>query len=250
MIKETEFVSLVFVGIVMTLILCVGVVLVLLKMNKNRLAHREEIQEIELKKKEEMLRNSISAEENERQRIAKELHDDVNNRLVLIQRQMNQCENTGEMVSELDATMVRLREISHELIPPGLEKFGLSAAIEDLVVKLENNGELEVEADLDESAEPKSREVHLSIFRIVQELVGNTLKYANASRVNLNLAKHEGLGVLSYSDNGSGFDVEKAKDNNSLGLKNIESRASFANADFDLRSEPGKGMSFKLTWKL
>jgi signal transduction histidine kinase len=198
-----------------------------------------------------MLRVSIASEESERKRIAQELHDDVSNQLVLIRRRMESGQASfSDLKTDVDTAISRVREISKDLLPPGIERFGLCAALEDYLQKVSESTDLQLNIDFQTDAQPNDRSRHLSIFRIVQELLGNTLKYAEAENVRITIFKQEEEGILVYEDDGLGFDVESSLRNNSLGLKNIASRAEVLDGSYKLWSGPGKGMKLELKWQI
>ncbi len=251
---EESFPVILFITMFVSIALVVGFVLIAMSYNKSRNKHREEKQKLELEKQEELLGVSVVSEENERKRIAQELHDNVNNKLVVLKQALLSEDIDAEAIRkatlQMDETMSTIRSISHALLPPGLERFGVCSAIEDLADEVMANTDLDVQVDLDESAQPADSAYHLTLFRIVQELVGNSLKYAQASHISISIQKTETGAEFQYHDNGKGFNLESVKDSKSLGLRNIESRVSYMKANSMLHSEPGKGMSLTINWLL
>lgn len=232
-------------------ILVMGFFLLALLNNRNRLQFYQRLKEKELNKKNAMLRVSIASEESERKRIAQELHDDVSNQLVLIRRRAESGKSSySDLKNDLEAAIGRVREISRDLLPPGIERFGLCASLEDYAQKVNDSTELKLILDLQENGQPEDKSKHLSIYRIVQELLGNTIKYAKAKNVRISIVKQEKDGILVYEDDGLGFDVETKLRNNSLGLKNIASRAEVIDGTFSIWSEQGKGMKLELRWRI
>jgi len=251
---EESFIVILIITTLTSIALVTGLVLFAMSYNKTRAKHRAEKQRLELEKQEELLGISIVSEENERKRIAQELHDNVNNRLVILKQALLgdnvQHEDIQRLASQMDETISSIRSISHAMLPPGLERFGVCAAIEDLADELSSTTEIEVNLNLDPGAAPKDSSYHLTLFRIAQELIGNTIKYAEATQISISILKSEKGGQMIYSDNGKGFNLELAKDSKSLGLRNIESRVSFIKASSELYSEPKKGMSLTINWQL
>ena len=96
-------------------------------------------------------------------------------------------------------------------------------------------------------SERLDQRTELGIFRIVQELVSNSLKHANAANITISLSKQGKNVVLQYSDDGIGFDMEKASKGNGLGLQNLESRASMIHGTLDIQSSPGNGFQATLS---
>ena len=139
-----------------------------------------------------------------------------------------------------------VRKISHNMMPGLLTKLGFYEAIEDLFENLNDAGKLEAVLEINGSQErlPENREIML--YRIVQEMVNNTLKYAEAGLIKLIINVYGEYMTMAYSDDGKGFDADKvlAAESNSLGLKSIQSRVNFLNGEVALDSRPGKGVKY------
>ncbi|MEM9921845.1 MAG: ATP-binding protein, partial [Bacteroidota bacterium] len=149
----------------------------------------------------------------------------------------------------LDETIDNIRSITRDLMPTNLERFGLLAAVEDLCKRINDTGELNMSFQYNQKKRIDEQK-EFALYRIVQELVNNTLKYAKADEVQIQLTFNEGILKLSYVDNGRGFELEKwRKDTtlqNGLGLRGIETRASVLGADVQLNSAPEKGFQLAL----
>jgi signal transduction histidine kinase len=145
----------------------------------------------------------------------------------------------------LDQASVDVRRISHNMMPGNLTKFGLVAAIEDLFEEVNDSGVIkaEIKDDLAEFRISENKEIML--YRIVQELVNNTIKHAGASSISLNLIKYDHKILVRYADNGSGFNPDKIKAEKTMGIKSIEDRISFLGGELTIESAPGKGSTFE-----
>jgi signal transduction histidine kinase len=106
----------------------------------------------------------------------------------------------------------------------------------------------EIKDDLAKFRIPENKEIML--YRIVQELVNNTIKHARASSISLNLNKFDHKILVRYADNGSGFDTDKTKAEKTLGLKSIEDRINFLGGELTIESSKGKGSSFEFDFPL
>ena len=189
----------------------------------------------------------IEGEENERNRIAQDLHDGINGDLSAIKFQMmalksklsketNQ-DNLDKSIAMIDTTCEQVRTISHNLTPYAISQFGLSYALEQFCKKMDNplliidyqwfGGNLEL---------PKN--IETSIYRIVQELIQNTIKHANAKEVLVHCNNLEDNLNLTIEDDGQGFDQNLEK--KGIGFKNIENRINYLNAKMDIETS-GKG---------
>jgi signal transduction histidine kinase len=254
-ISENEILIVVFIGILMMLLLAVAFVLFFYFSQKKFQAQQLEAQQKELEYQEQLLYSNIEAQEKERQRIARELHDDIGSKLNVINLSLyrlkkQQPESSATTLNELfgvvKTTLDTTRRISHDLLPPVLENFGLVAALKELCEKYRAASGLDISLAAEETANTLlEKSIALNLFRAIQELLSNTLKYAHATQILIQLDQHGRQLTLSYRDNGQGFDLADANFQKGLGLKNIESRMKMISADYQLQSQPGKGVFFQ-----
>jgi signal transduction histidine kinase len=195
----------------------------------------------------------IEAQEKERRRIARDLHDDICQRLALLSMELDQA-NRG--VNEApDVTKHRLKEIrqhcseiagdvqslSHELHSSRLDYLGIVSAIGGFCHEFSRQHEVSVEfTDRDVPAE-LPREVSLCLFRVTQEALHNAVKYSGVNEYQVELTATEEEIQLAVSDSGRGFDVEVAKKNRGLGLVSMQERVHLVHGSLHVESEPGKG---------
>lgn len=216
-------------------------------------------QEAKLQHQEQLLHSNIKTQEEERERIAKDLHDEVGSKLNVIHLYLHQLlkkqpeakESVSEMITVLKDTIQTSRRISHDLLPPTLDKFGLAVAIEELSEVVEQANDMQLQLELEgERPQGIDKIVEINLFRVLQELISNTLKYAKATEVRIKLWQNEEKVILNYADNGLGFDPDKKEHQKGLGMKNIESRLQMIGAELDLKSSPGKGVQVQIESKL
>ena len=210
-----------------------------------------ELNEIRARQQEEILQNTISAQEKERKRIAQDLHDEVGAMLSVVKLNVGRIEKKSEepvakeLAAEtktyLDEVITQVRRISRSLLPPSLEKLGLYFALEELANWVNKADQLKIVCWKGGEQFRFDIKKELAVFRIVQELLNNAIKHAGASTiyVNARFSLNNNL-MISVTDNGKGFDL-KEKMNAGLGLKNLESRTQIMNARFKMKSTPGKG---------
>lgn len=215
-------------------------------------------QDLELSHQQNLLYGTIVAQEKERQRIAQDLHDDVGSKLNVIflhlhrLRKLNkQSKNLQEPLIELHAllqtTIETSRRIAHDLLPPTLEKFGLSEAVEELCNHYERTEAISVTLQVEtvhQSVLSKFEE--LTFYRILQELFHNTIKYASAKRIDIKLKTTSRHVQLTYKDDGKGFDMNDREVQTGLGLRNIANRMNMINGTYELKTMPSEGMSIQL----
>ena len=199
------------------------------------------------------LESLMEGEEKERFRIAKELHDGVNGDLSAIKFKLSsllEMNNTviKEAVSMIDNSCEQVRAISHNLVPPSLKNFNLVEAVEEYCQSM--NSIHEPEVHFQEVGNPivldKKQEANL--FRIVQELVTNSIKHAQAKEINVQLSHQENILQLTVEDNGKGFDP-KAEKGKGIGMQNVQSRVDYLNATIDFLSNE-KGTSYTITMEI
>lgn len=224
---------------------------------RKRLESQLERERIE--KQQEIADAVITAEENERQEIGRELHDNIQQILVsarLFLSMINKMDisESGYSFLQQSSQMIlsainEIRDLSHSMITPFVEKTTLKEAIEKIVLNTSYTSGIKISMEvvgLDE--EKLSEKLRLTTYRIIQEQFSNILKYAKASAVLLKLVQDNENLTLTIHDNGVGFDTsKKAK---GIGLMNIKTRASLFNGEVNIRSSPGQGFELSVIMKL
>ena len=230
------------------LLLAGGLVFFFVTYQKRLLRKQLELNKVKQDQQEEILRNTIQAQENERKRIAQDLHDEVGAMLSVVKLNVSRIEKqtqdkalkvAGETKSYLDEVITQVRGISRSLLPPSLEKLGLMSAIEEMANWVNKSDEIRIECS--KSGEPFRLDIktELALFRVVQELVNNAIKHSGSSLIVVRVRFSKNVAIV-IRDTGKGFDLEE-KMNAGLGLKNLESRTEMAGAKLKLKSEHGKG---------
>lgn len=189
----------------------------------------------------------------ERERISADLHDELGSGLASVGLLLNQvAEHYGDPKLEKAGKHIRkqqqkIKEISYDLAPPILESRGLHFALTDLVEEIRSHGNFIVISNLqlnDQFLLP-AKSVH--IYRIIREILTNTMKHANASQIHVHCEQDEKYVRLELSDNGDGFDTRQLqKPARGFGLQHIQSRIGLLNATMSLESITGKGTSYNI----
>jgi len=205
-----------------------------------------------IREQETRMNAVFQAQEEERRRIAKELHDGVGQTISAIKmnyQSLVQKASENNLVTDfnkigkmLDNAGKEVRSISHQMIPKELEQFGLVPAIEGMLNLNLEHSTVQYQFEHSGFEERIGSHIELVLFRVLQELVSNVLKHSKASDLNVQLVKVKSHVVLNVSDNGIGFDVEK-KEKNGIGLLNIASRIDGIKGHLHYESEPGSGTS-------
>lgn len=201
-----------------------------------------------------LTRKYIEGLESERERMATELHDDVCNSLLALAMNVRSSLESGtphekgmdEQLARLDEIRERLRNISHELMPPVFQYATIDEMLADYVAHLPLPEGLRAEYRSTEGGDWKliPQQIGFEFYRIVQEVVSNTLKYASASLLQVELTWKDAVLSVSVCDNGKGFDPHKKR--KGIGLETVRQRVQTIGAVMSLDAAPGKGMCLKV----
>ncbi len=219
-------------------------------------------QKMEVAYQKELLSAGILAQEAERQRMAVELHDSIGGLLSAskiyvanISQELDVAQFAlfkEKALQALQENIQEVRTITNDLLPQSLEHLGIVSATRALAEKLRELQGIEVicQANAEERFDGDREK---ALFRVLQELIHNALKHAEASQVTISFDFNDDYLEVQYKDDGRGFDrtaYEQRKDRKSFGLKNMESRMAFLNGTFHYDTSPGKGVEVNLTLPL
>jgi signal transduction histidine kinase len=225
-------------GTIGMLALTIGLIVFIIFHQRKVIRYQLRLQRMEHDQQKLLLNASIRLQEEERQRIAADLHDDAGPLLATARLYLNenlvnldkttQLQSIYNAKSIIDDTIQLIRNISHSLMPPTLKNFGLESAVNDLFQKISGSGSMNASSRFHDYRERLQSENELIIFRVIQELVNNILKHSNASFIHLTQntsgdkffirLHHDGRGITQNDFN------KLNKSNVGLGLKNIQSR--------------------------
>jgi signal transduction histidine kinase len=199
----------------------------------------------------------IKGQEEERGRLAKDLHDGLGGILSGVKLTLNSM--TGNQVlseqnsyvfhkaiGQLDTAISELRRVAHSMMPEALLKFGLADAIQDYCEGINESGKLKVNFEAWGLEGRQEQSVEVNLYRIVQELLNNTIKHAQATFAHVQLVQIENMITLTVEDNGIGFDVNNLKNNKGAGIVNVESRVAYLNGKLDIKSDSSHGTSVEV----
>ena len=218
------------------------------------LNQRKKMNDQKVKTREQNLKNEIKealveGEIQERERIAKDLHDGIGGRITGIKislehlAQKTNNKELGGAVHQLEACLSDIRHTARNLTPETLKKFGLEEALKDFCQSL-NSEKLKVSCYVNQLNANTAPKTQIQIFRIVQEAVSNAVKHSNASAVLVQCTAENGLLLVEVEDDGKGFLVNAV--NRNLGLNNIEKRTKLLNGKLEIDSEPGAGTTIRI----
>lgn len=231
--------------------------------NKNRLLlqneklHQQQLSELQKERKLEAAQSVMKGQEDERSRLAKDLHDGVGGLLSGVKLSMSNMKGNvflseenatsfNNVISQLDQSIAELRRVSHNMMPEALIKYGLKEALENYCENLNVSGKIKVKLQAYGMENRMEQSTEIVIYRIIQELLNNVIKHADAKNVLIQFVRKEGQFTLTVEDNGKGFDLKKIEKNGGAGLANVRARAEYLNGRVDIISAEGEGASVNI----
>jgi signal transduction histidine kinase len=217
---------------------------------KSRIAQAEKDAAV-ISEREKGIQAVFEATEEERRRIARDLHDGIGQQMSGLKLAWQNLSNTSKSISEqdqhklqelssvLDSAASELRDISHQMMPKVLDAFGLIPALEQMIEKTDQHTAIHCEFEAYNVEDRLPQKIEIALFRISQELINNILKHAQASHVSLQVYKNSGQLILVVSDDGKGFSDQKLTDGH--GFLNIKSRLNTIHGVMDIESHLNKG---------
>ncbi len=241
--------------IIITTIALLSLLVVYLLYNRNKLKQKAKLQEEILNQQELAAKAVLEAEEKERSRIAKDLHDGVGQMMSAARMNLSSFYNNTTVTDEeqkhslfniiqlVDESCKEVRLVSHSMMPVALNKNGIVQAIDELLAKI-NSKDLKTSFHSEGFHERLDSSTETILYRIIQECINNTIKHAEAKEIDLSMIKDaDGISV-TIEDNGKGFAYDATKmddEDEGIGLKNIRSRIAFLKGTVDFDSAPGRG---------
>lgn len=212
------------------------------------LSHQQQLLRIENKRKYDATHALLQGEEQERQRIAQDLHDSMGGMLANIRMSISKdgignINETNDIVQKLDRSISEMRRISRNLMPETLKNLGLETALSELCESMSYK-KLRIQFEAFDLSENIPFETQLALYRITQESISNVIKYAQANNVIVQISQNDNLLNLTIEDDGVGFD--KNQITKGLGLKNIENRVQLINGTVDITSAKGEGTTINV----
>ncbi|HLV92137.1 MAG TPA: ATP-binding protein, partial [Aequorivita sp.] len=235
--KKLESQNKMILGLVASAVFLILLFSLLIIWNKNRSILREKALT------ESFTSQLLNKTEDERKRIASDLHDSVSNELVNLRHALE--ENSLSFKSKIDGILEEVRNISRNLSPTLFDKLGLKDSIEQLTERAQNQKSFLLTSDIEYSGS-LSKEVELQLYRIIQEATTNIIKHSDALAGKITLTEDSKFVYAEIKDNGKGFDVAKMMEKgNCFGLLNITERTKFINGTVQFNSN-AKGTVIKI----
>lgn len=217
--------------------------------------HQQRINDLEKEKQLTATEAVLKGEEQERTRLAKDLHDGLGGMLSGIKFSMNTMKDHliltpdnarafERSIDMLNSSIKEMRRVAHNLMPQALVKFGLDTALKDFCNDINLSGALKVSyQSIGLANEAINQTMAITIYRIIQELINNSIKHAAATQAIVQVSKNKGILQITVEDDGKGFDAAILQSSKGIGWSNIQSRVDFMKGKIDVQAAPGKGTS-------
>jgi signal transduction histidine kinase len=225
-------------------------ILVTIRNKKNKVILEQKLKQVEDEKKLMAAQSLVEGQDLERKRIATDLHDGLGVLLSSVTLQFSNILDNAHEHKDLILKAQRLleqaaqdvRKISHNMMPSILSRFGLIEAVESMFDQIDNPPEISALVNITGSPKRLTENCEIMLYRIIQELLNNTIKHAGAKNISLNMHFDQNIRI-QYSDNGKGFDIEDNLSRETFGLVSIISRVGFLNGEISFESKPDKGFT-------
>jgi signal transduction histidine kinase len=243
-----------------TFLMVASFILIYIRNQNKLLQQRQQLQQAQLTHQKELLQVVIESQEAERTRIGRDLHDDVGAaisslRLIIEMFKPAAIDNgyhqfVKSSKSIIDKMMTDVRHISHNLSPTTLTYYGLSFAIEEQCTIIAQSGKLMIDFNnrAPDLLVKLSLPVSTAFYRVLEELLNNTIKHARAGKSTLSFITDDNTLVIEYADDGVGIDEKLTSQG--IGMHNIESRLTVVNANYKINTSPGNGFFIQIRYPL
>jgi signal transduction histidine kinase len=213
-----------------------------------------EFDNLDIFQKNKQLSAVIRTLESDRKRIAQDLHDDICSKLNVISLNCHLLkipnlppkdieEITKNIIEYTSKALNSSKKMTHSLLPPVLDKFGLHAGMEELCAQLIDDGDVAIQYENNLKFDFKENENHIHVFRILQELFANSIEHGKATSISVFFEMIDGKRTCKYSDNGIGFDLNQLQNHKGLGMKNVVSRVAILEGSISIESQMNNGIS-------
>lgn len=237
--------------------------LIILLLSYRTYSHKQKLQqqrisELETEKQLNATEAVLKGEEQERIRLAKDLHDGLGGMLSSVKLSMNTMKANLVLTPEnyqafersmdmLDSSINEMRRVAHNMMPEALVRFGLDTALKDFCNDINQSGALKINyQSIGFEGVFIDQTVAITLYRIVQELLNNTMKHAHASSAIVQVTNSNDVLSVTVEDDGKGFDTNILKTNIGIGWTSIQNRVEFLKGKLDIRSKAGEGTSVQI----
>ncbi len=223
--------------------------------------HKHKIRELENEKMLLATQSVLKGEETERKRMARDLHDGLGGLLSGVKTALNNVKGNVIIDKEgandfylaidmLNSSITELRRVAHNMMPEALMKLGLKDTLTDFCSELNKVNPMHIDFQFYGQFERVDSNLEINIYRIIQELVNNAIKYAEAKQQVIQMIQEPKRLCFIVLDNGKGFDLKELQQTKGIGLNSIKSRVESFNGQLEISSKPGKGAEFTIEFMI
>ncbi len=254
-VKQKTLLNIIFIIAILALLFIS--VMIYINFKSKQKIERQKIAELEKEKQLMSIEAMLKGQEDERSRLAKDLHDGLGGMLSGVKISFSNMKENLVMddsnarvfeksLLQLDETIAELRKVAHNLMPEALVKFGLTSAVKDFCESMQVSSGSNIICEQFGPERDLGNIADVNVYRIIQELVTNAVKHGNAKQVLVQLTKAAGKVLITVEDNGKGFDINPPQKKQGIGLSNVQSRVNYFNGKFDIESKPGEGTTVNI----
>ena len=216
--------------------------------------YKQQLRDLEQKQQLKVTKAMLDGEEHERERVARDLHDGLGGMLAGVKIGLSGWSNANSgaadkdlhrIIGQLDNSVGELRRIARNLLPETLLKFGLQVALEDLC-EFYMRDDLHVDFQSLNIEKNIPLSIQLNIYRIVQELISNAIKHANAKHIMLQCSQNDSVFFITFEDDGHGFDTAVLASKKGMGLDNLNNRITFLKGTLEIKSVINEGTTINI----
>lgn len=231
------------------------------KLQKQKeLNYQQQLLEAEQKQQIQLANALLQGEEKERKRIAGDLHDGLGGMLAGVKINLSKlAENKNsdnmmnsdiyKVIEQLDGSVTELRRIARNMMPESLLQLGLEVSLRDMCDTL-NNPATRVEFQAFSISTALAKETQITVYRIVQELLANAIRHANASEILVQCSQNENIFYITLEDNGRGFDTSMLPLQKGIGISNVKNRVDFLKGKMDIHSASAHGTTVNIEFNI
>ncbi len=251
--KKRFTIGLLIAGVLVLLLICILIYLLYRGKRKAALQkeeiHQKRIKEIEQANKLKVYDAMLEGQEQERRRMARDLHDGLGGMLSGVKLKLSDIADNEKgkkdmelykVINQLDSSVQELRRIARNMMPEALLRFGIETALADLCDSLQTQ-HIHIDFQSIQLDKNIQQTVQVSIYRIVQELVTNAIRHGHAHNILVQCSQNNNRIFITVEDDGLGFDIKLLKEGKGIGFTNIENRVNLLNGNLDIQSGHGEG---------
>ncbi|MGN6421641.1 MAG: ATP-binding protein [Pseudobacter sp.] len=224
--------------------------------NKQKL-QQQRISELETEKQLLATQSLLKGQEDERSRLAKDLHDGLGGLLSGVKLQLGAMKGNlilteengrafNNALNKLDESISEMRRVAHNMMPEALLNMGLKQALQDFCDGLAESQSFSITCEFYGLEQRMAPSVEIVLYRIIQELMNNAIKHSGASIILAQVIRQQDHVTITIEDNGKGFDTANLENMRTAGLRNIRSRVNYLHGSMDIKAAPGKGTSIHI----